>query len=118
MYWPSEWNGHETTISFELFSPVANQAFFELVKQFYDVSKTVSISSCALINKVAGCDVLVAFFASSIKLAVRIIDHNKQFDVKESQYAEFANYVFMDYHLFIKNLLRKYGVVYKVCCPH
>lgn len=114
-HWPSEWNGYEKSITFELFSPVAHQAFFEIAKQFYDVKKTFLISSCMLINKACGCDILVSFSSKLIELAVRIIDSKKQFNIKDSKIAEFANYVFMEYHLFIKNLLRKYGVVYKVC---
>lgn len=101
-------------ISFELISPIALEGFCQLIQQFFSVEKTLTLWNYGLINKDSGCDVLVRYLENEIRLAVRIIDHEKQLNVKNSMFDEFAKFVYMRYYIVIKSLLNKKRITYKV----
>ena len=107
--WPQTWTGFEVTEKFKVFSPIAKQGFTSIQKLFFSTKKTVIMWRNGILNHDSGCDIYVAF-NNSINLSVRIIDHGKQLNLKNTSHEEFARIIYMEYFLAIKDMLRKYGV--------
>ena len=115
--WPTDWNGYEYRIEIKLITPLGHQAFSELLGYFFDSKKTVTIWKYGLINKDAGCDILLKYSASNIELAVRILDPNKLLHKSslKDNYLKFSRFIYMEYYLFIRHLLYKHNVTHQVC---
>ena len=86
----------------------------ELLKQFYDESKTKTIWKNGFVNNDGTCDVLVKYFDSAIELTVRIVDPKKLFNLDTDLHMKFAEFIFMDYNLHINYLLDKFNIPFMV----
>lgn len=78
------------------------------------MKQTVSIWQHGLVNRDCACDIQILHDSTSIKLAVRTLDHEKQLNLKNTPFAYFAKAIYMEYYFIIKYVLNKYSIAYKI----
>ncbi len=112
--WPHEWSGAEHACIFKLFNPLNSQCFASMLKLFFHSKNTVLIWNQGILNRDSACDIHVENFNNSINLSVRVLDHDKQLNLKNTPGFEMARIIFMEYYLTIKVFLTIYNISYKM----
>ena len=110
--WPEDWNGYEISVQFDILSFVSHHNYFQLITNFIDINKTVCVWKNGVILSDSGCDIFVELNSKYIKLSVRVIDFEKQLNIKNNAYQEFAMHIYMEYYLVLKFILN--NISYKV----
>lgn len=90
------------------------QSFQQLIKHFIDLNKTKSIWKYGLINNDSGCDILVQYSAKDVEIAVRILDHEKQLNIKNTSYKDFPKFLMKEYFIALTYALNKNFISFKV----
>ena len=117
--WITEWPGFEYKSAFTLVTPL-NAVFMELIKQFFDGKKTLIVWKHGILNKDAGCDILLTYSSNHLRLITRILNPERQlplsntFQRETSRQPAFLKFIHMEYKINLLACLQRNGIAYQV----
>ncbi len=104
--WPSIWYGHEIVTTIRFYAPVPAGLLRQIMTKWLSLEKTLMAWRTGLVNREAGCFVLVRLEGEKrLIVAVRILNPECQFNVATKGYLLYSHFVFMEYLMDIKLII-------------
>ncbi len=76
------------------------------------MNKVICVWKSGLISRDSGCDIFVELNSKNLKLSVRVLNYEKQLNMKNNSYSEFALFIYMEYYLALRFMLE--NITYQV----
>ena len=88
--------------------------FSSIINRYFDPNKTIATWKYGIINRNESFIIKVSFTNSSLTISAKAIDPEKLFNFTSEKHLHYLQFMYMEYYIYIKHLLRSHFISYDV----